>query len=92
MQRTIGLVAAILGPLALSGHALAMGYDSLACPELAERRIAYFVENGFCDPAMADAKDCTPITPGAEAKLPEAERTQVQMIIRTESRKDCPAK
>lgn len=70
----------------------AMGYDSLACPELAERRIGYFVENGFCDPAKADAKDCKAIVPGAEAQLPDAARTQVQMIIRTEGRKDCPAK
>ena len=91
MARTTSLV--LLGGLAvlpLAAHA--MGYDSLACPELAERRIGYFVANGFCDPAKTDAKDCTPITPGAETQLPEAERTQVQMIIRTERRKDCPAK
>lgn len=70
----------------------AMGYDSLACPELAERRVAYFMNNGFCNPAKVDAKDCKPIAPGAEAELPEAVRTQVQMIIRTEGRKECPAK
>ena len=72
--------------------ALAMGYDSLACPELAERRVEYFTNNGFCNPAKADAKDCKPIAQGSEAGLPEADRTQVQMIIRTEGRKECPAK
>ncbi len=72
--------------------ALAMGYDSLACPELAERRIEFFTNNGFCNPAKADAKDCKPIVNGSEAELPEAARTQVTMIVRTETRKECPAK
>lgn len=71
---------------------LAMGYDSLTCPELGERRVAYFVENGFCDPSKADQKDCRPIKEGSEADLPAATRTQVQMIIRTEARKSCPMK
>ena len=79
--------------LSLSAHsARAMGYDSLACPELAERRIEFFTNNGFCNPAKADAKDCKAIGPGSEADLPEAPRTQVQMIIRTETRKECPVK
>ena len=77
----------------LSVHsALAMGYDSLACPELAERRIEFFTNNGFCDPAKADAKHCKPIVPDSEAELPEAARTQVTLIVRTELRKECPAK
>lgn len=71
---------------------LAMGYDSLACPELAERRIEFFTNNGFCNPAKADAKDCKAIGPASEAELPAADRTQVQMIVRTETRKECPAK
>jgi hypothetical protein len=73
--------------------AFAMGYDSLDCPELAGRRIAYFTNNGFCDPAKpADANtSCAPVTAGAEAQLPEPDRTQVQMILRTEARKQCPA-
>ena len=84
--------AALLG-LALSPlPAFAMGYDSLACPELAERRIGYFTANGFCDPAKADAKDCKPIATGAEAALPEADKTQVQMIVKVEARKSCPTK
>lgn len=86
------LAISVLAPLAAPLPVLAMGYDSLACPELAERRIEYFTNNGFCNPAKADAKDCKPIAAGAEAGLPEADRTQVQMIIRTEGRKACPVK
>ena len=56
MHRTIGLVAAILASLVMSEAASAMGYDSLACPELGERRVAYFVENGFCDPGRRTRK------------------------------------
>ena len=72
--------------------ALGMGYDSLDCPELAERRSGYFTANGFCNPAKADAKDCKPIAADAEAGLPQGDRTQVEMIMRTELRKACPAK
>lgn len=90
--RLSGISAALLG-LALSPlPALAMGYDSLACPELAERRVGYFTANGFCDPAKADAKDCKPIAAGAEAALPDGDRTQVQMIVKVEARKSCPTK
>ena len=81
-------VVAILTPL----PALGMGYDSLDCRELAERRIGYFTTNGFCDPAKPDAKACKAIATDAEAGLPEGDRTQVQMIMRTELRKACPAK
>lgn len=91
-RRSNSVLSAAAG-LALSAlPSLAMGYDSLACPELAERRIGYFVNNGFCDPAKPDAKDCKPIAPGSEAELPEADRTQVQLILRTEGRKECPVK
>lgn len=89
---------AVLGAL-LPVPAFAMGYDSLACPELAERRIAYFTANGFCDPAKAAEagnaeanKGCKPIAAGAETLLPEPDRTQVELILRTEGRKSCPAK
>lgn len=85
--------AAALCAIAISTNpAAAMGYDSLDCPELAERRIGYFTSNGFCDPAKADAKACKAIAAGAEADLPEADRMQVQLIQRTEARKACPAK
>lgn len=72
--------------------ASAMGYDSLTCGELAERRIGYFTNNGFCAPgAAADAgSKCLPPTDGAKA-LPEADRTQVEMILKVEVRKVCPA-
>jgi len=91
---TIGVALSALVPI----PALAMGYDSLACPELAERRIAYFTSNGFCDPAKAadnskpDGTGCKAIAAGSEAVLPEPDRTQVQLIIRTEGRKSCPVK
>jgi hypothetical protein len=85
------LVGAAFG-LLVPAAALAMGYDSLACPELAERRIEYFTNNGFCDPAKADAKDCKKIEAGAEAQLPAGDRTQVEMIVKVEARKSCPAK
>ena len=84
-----GIVLAALG---LSSPTLAMGYDSLACPELGERRIGYFTNNGFCDPAKKDAKDCKPMAADSEVALPEADKTQVQMIIKVEVRKSCPAK
>ena len=97
-RRSNSVLSAAAG-LALSAlPALAMGYDSLDCPELGERRIGYFVNNGFCDPAKSDAKaksdarECKPIAPGSEAELPEADRTQVQLILRTEGRKECPLK
>ena len=85
------LVVSFLGVAFTPLPAFAMGYDSLACPELAERRIEFFTNNGFCNPAKADAKDCKPIASGSEAELPEAARTQVSMIVRTETRKACPA-
>ena len=93
----VSTIALALASVALSASistnpAAAMGYDSLDCPELAERRIGYFTSNGFCDPAKADAKACKAIAAGAEADLPEADRTQVQLIQRTEARKACPAK
>ena len=92
-RRSTSVLAATLTGLALSAlPVLAMGYDSLACPELGERRIGYFVNNGFCDPAKPDAKDCKPIAAGSVAELPEADRTQVQLILRTEGRKECPVK
>ena len=91
-RRSASLLAAAAGLAVPALPVLAMGYDSLACPELAERRIEYFTYNGFCNPAKADAKDCKAIGPGSEAELPQADRTQVQMIIRTETRKECPAK
>lgn len=72
----------------------AMGYDSLACPELAERRLAYFTQNGFCAPGTAPdktaTKPCAPIDAQSLQMLPEADRTQVEMIVRTEARKSCP--
>ena len=91
MSRRFWLSMAMIGILSPL-PALAMGYDSLACPELAERRVGYFTNNGFCDPAKTDAKDCKPLDAGAEAQLPEADRTQVQMITKVETRKSCPAK
>ncbi len=91
-RRSMSLWAAAAGLVVSALPALAMGYDSLACPELAERRIEFFTNNGFCNPAKADAKDCKPIASGSEAELPEAARTQVTLIVRTETRKECPAK
>ena len=88
----VGTIAFVLGSVALSSSSLAMGYDSLACPELGERRISYFTNNGFCDPAKKDAKDCKAIAADSEVALPEADRTQVQMIVKVELRKSCPAK
>lgn len=88
----VGTIAFVLGSVGLSSPIFAMGYDSLACPELGERRVGYFVNNGFCDPAKKDAKDCKPIAADSEVALPEADRTQVQMIVKVELRKSCPAK
>lgn len=89
------MAAGLLLPMAAtSGHA--MGYDSLACPELAERRIEYFTNNGFCAPGIAEGtpgiagRPCK--APGGPADLPQADRTQVEMIIKVETRKVCPAK
>lgn len=91
-RRSIFIVGAAAGFVFSTLPAFAMGYDSLACPELAERRIEFFTNNGFCDPAKADAKDCKLIAEGSQAELPEAARTQVMLIVRTELRKECPAK
>lgn len=77
--------------------AIAMGYDSLACPELAERRIAYFISNGFCAPDVAEGtkdpsgKPCKAAA-ADPAGLPDADRSQVEMIIKVEARKGCPVK
>lgn len=74
----------------------AMGYDSLACPELAERRIEYFTNNGFCAPYVAEGtpglagRPCK--TPSGPGDLPQADRTQVEMIVKVEARKACPSK
>lgn len=75
----------------------AMGYDSLACPELRERRIEFFNTNGFCAPgekaeanAQKAGRDCSEPPEGVKS-LPEAERTQVEMIIKVEARKGCGA-
>lgn len=88
------LTLAAVGRLA-SQPSYAMGYDSLACPELAERRIEYFTNNGFCAPGIAEGtpglagRPCqTPTGPG---DLPQGDRTQVEMIIKVETRKACPS-
>ena len=98
MPRLIVPLLATAGLLALpAAPGLAMGYDSLACPELAERRIEYFTNNGFCAPGVAEGtpgiagRPCKASSSGA-ADLPQADRTQVEMIIKVEARKDCPAK
>ena len=91
-RKTCGAAGAIVGFALMATPTLAMGYDSLACPELAERRVGYFVNNGFCDPAKKDAKDCKAMAADSEAALPEADKTQVQMINKVETRKSCPAK
>ena len=88
----VATITFVLGSVALSSPALAMGYDSLECPELGERRIAYFTNNGFCDPAKKDAKDCKAIEADSAAALPDVDRTQVQMIVNVELRKSCTAK
>lgn len=96
MKRLVlGFMAAILLPLtATSGYA--MGYDSLACPELAERRIEYFTNNGFCAPGVPEGtpglagRACK--TPSGPGDLPQADRTQVEMIVKVETRKACPSK
>lgn len=85
---------AVAAVLSAAGPAHAMGYDSLACPELAERRIAYFTENGFCAPGVAEGtkdamgKPCR--APAGPEGLPGADRTQVEMIVKVEARKNCP--
>ena len=90
MTRQISLV--LLGGLAvlpLAAHA--MGYDSLACPELADGASAISLPTALrsgqdrCEKLHADHA-------GRGDTASRAERTQVQMIIRTEGRKDCPAK
>ena len=91
-RRSMSVLGAAAGLVVSALPAFPMGYDSLACPELAERRIEYFTNNGFCNPAKADAKDCKPIVEGSDAELPEAVRTQVIMIVRTETRKECSVK
>ncbi len=91
-HRSIFAFAAVAGVALAPLPSFAMGYDSLACPELAERRIEFFTNNGFCDPAKADATNCKAIAKGSEAELPEADRTQVVLIVRTETRKECPAR
>lgn len=89
----------LLTAIAVAGPGMrqcqAMGYDSLACPELAERRIAYFTDKGFCAPGTAEG---TPGIAGRPCKtaagpgdLPQSDRTQVEMIIKIETRKRCPA-
>ncbi len=90
----------LLSAIAASGFGApqcqAMGYDSLACPELAERRIAYFTDNAFCAPGIAEGtpglagRPCK--TPDGPSSLPLSDRTQVEMIIKVEARKSCPAK
>lgn len=87
-------VVAVAGLASQPGYA--MGYDSLACPELAERRIAYFTDNGFCAPGIAEGtpglagRPCQ--TAAGPGELPQGDRTQVEMIIKVETRKACPSK
>lgn len=91
LKITIALVAA-----SWAAPVFAMGYDSLACPELAERRIAYFTNNGFCAPDVTEGtKDVSGNAcknAAGPSSLPDADRTQVEMIIKVEARKDCPSK
>lgn len=95
MRLRIAMVVLLL-PVCVS-HVRAMGYDSLACPELAERRIAYFTNNGYCGPGVAEGtrdgagNPCKPASAGPSG-LPEGDRTQVEMILKVEARKGCPAK
>lgn len=94
MRFQIAALAAVT--VCWASSALAMGYDSLACPELAERRIAYFTDNGFCAPGVAEGtKDASgngcKAADAGPAGLPDGARTQVEMIIKVEARKACPA-
>lgn len=71
-----------------STSAYAMGYDSLTCGELVERRDGYFAEFGFCAPGNAPSNSCKSAPDGVQG-LPEAERTQVEMIEKVLERKGC---
>lgn len=98
MVSTIGLRGGLMAcgwSLLTASHVFAMGYDSLACPELRERRMTYFNDNGLCAPgekseanAQKAGRDCTEPPEGVKS-LPEADRTQVEMIIKVEARKGC---
>ncbi|MEZ5899602.1 MAG: hypothetical protein R3D51_08930 [Hyphomicrobiaceae bacterium] len=74
--------------ICVSTSAYAMGYDSLTCGELVERRDGYFAEFGFCTAGSSQSNSCKPASDGAQG-LPEPQRTQVQMIEKVLTRKGC---
>lgn len=81
------IVACASGLVGATYSAHAMGYDSLACAELAERRIGYFTSAGYCAPGV-EAASCKPAPDGVKS-LPPADQTQVEMIVKVEVRKGC---
>jgi hypothetical protein len=90
----LALVAAALAA-GIAAPARAMGYDSLSCKELSDRKNEYLGRNGYCFPDEALQKaygkaDCKYKSPD-EVVFSENDRMQMSLIVRTERRKDCPA-
>jgi hypothetical protein len=93
-MRLIGLSAAIAIALAGSSAARAMGYDSLTCEELWQRRTEILHNAGLCFEGEKEIKsygnaNCS-VRSEADLKLTDMERRDIGMIKASEERKKCP--
>jgi hypothetical protein len=92
--QSIRLSAAIAIAFASTSAARAMGYDSLTCEELWQRRTEILHDAGLCFEGEKEIKsygnvNCS-VRSEADLKLTDRERRDIGMIKATEERKKCP--
>lgn len=92
--RAFEFALAVAAILACATPARAMGYDSLSCQELWDRRTEILHRNGYCFTGALEIKTygnekCT-VKDEAALVLSDIDRRDVDMIKVTEARKACP--
>ena len=92
--RALGVLPLAMGVLHVNATgAVAMGYDSLSCKELWDRRTEIEHRNGLCFSGELEIKtygnETCSVKSEAELKLSDIERRDVAMIKIAEERKQC---
>jgi hypothetical protein len=93
-KRALGFAAVLTAMLANAPAVCAMGYDSLTCEELWQRRTEILHNAGLCFEGEKEIKSygnakCS-VKSEADLKLTDMEKRDVGMIKATEERKKCP--
>lgn len=91
----LGAAVMLAGPWMsiFAGPAVAMGFESLTCGELLERKMDFLVRNGYCPPpAEGQAASSNPsckFSTEADVPLSDDERMRVALINRAMAGKNC---